>query len=74
MQTNISEDITGLLEKIDHLKAAVDAMRPLNPEQEARVMQKFRLDWNYHSNAIEGNSLTYGRNHRISHGRLDCER
>lgn len=23
-------------------------------------MQKFRLDWNYHSNAIEGNSLTYG--------------
>ena len=60
MQTNISEDITGLLEKIDHLKAAADAMRPLNPEQEARVMQKFRLDWNYHSNAIEGNSLTYG--------------
>ncbi|MDJ1495019.1 Fic family protein [Cytophagaceae bacterium DM2B3-1] len=23
-------------------------------------MQKFRLDWNYHSNAIEGNSLDYG--------------
>ncbi|HLM00714.1 MAG TPA: Fic family protein [Pyrinomonadaceae bacterium] len=23
-------------------------------------MQKFRLDWNYHSNNIEGNSLTYG--------------
>ena len=23
-------------------------------------MQKFRLDWNYHSNAIEGNSLTLG--------------
>lgn len=23
-------------------------------------MQKFRLDWNYHSNAIEGNSLNYG--------------
>jgi Fic family protein len=23
-------------------------------------MQKFRLDWNYHSNAIEGNTLTLG--------------
>jgi Fic family protein len=23
-------------------------------------MQKFRLDWNYHSNHLEGNSLTYG--------------
>ena len=23
-------------------------------------MQKFRLDWNYHSSNIEGNSLTYG--------------
>jgi Fic family protein len=23
-------------------------------------MQKFRLDWNYHSNKIEGNSYTYG--------------
>ncbi|MDQ3751039.1 MAG: Fic family protein, partial [Acidobacteriota bacterium] len=25
-----------------------------------RIMQKFRLDWNYHSNNLEGNSLTYG--------------
>lgn len=23
-------------------------------------MQKFRLDWNFHSNNLEGNSLTYG--------------
>lgn len=23
-------------------------------------MQKFRLDWNYHSNHLEGNSLTFG--------------
>lgn len=26
----------------------------------ARLWQKFRLDWNYNSNRIEGNSLTYG--------------
>jgi len=49
-----------LLQRIDQLKAEVDALHPLSPEQEGRIVQKFRLDWNYHSNAIEGNSLTYG--------------
>ena len=52
--------VNELLDKVDRLKAELDALRPLSPEQEGRVMQKFRLDWNYHSNAIEGNSLTYG--------------
>jgi Fic family protein len=42
------------------LKSQLDQLRPLNKEQENRVMQKFRLDWNYHSNHLEGNSLTYG--------------
>lgn len=48
------------LEKADQLKYELDKFRPLNSEAEARIMQKFRLDWNYHSNNIEGNSLTYG--------------
>jgi len=42
------------------LKQQLDNLRPINKEQEARIMQKFRLDWNYHSNNLEGNSLTYG--------------
>ncbi|MCF0062500.1 Fic family protein [Dyadobacter chenwenxiniae] len=42
------------------LKEELDALRPISKEQELRIMQKFRLDWNYHSNRIEGNSLTYG--------------
>ena len=42
------------------LKNELDALRPLDAEAEARIMQKFRLDWNYHSNNLEGNSLTYG--------------
>lgn len=42
------------------LKTELDALRPLDPEQEGRIMQKFRLDWNYHSNRLEGNSLTFG--------------
>ncbi|AMR26304.1 hypothetical protein A0257_03795 [Hymenobacter psoromatis] len=50
----------SLFANLDRLRADLDALRPLAPEQEARVLQKFRLEWNYNSNAIEGNSLTLG--------------
>lgn len=42
------------------LKKQLDSLRPIDKVQEERIMQKFRLDWNYHSNHLEGNSLTYG--------------
>ncbi|MBD0256814.1 MAG: Fic family protein, partial [Cytophagales bacterium] len=50
-------DLNG---RITALRNQLDALRPLNPEQERRIMDKFRLDWNYHSNHLEGNQLTYG--------------
>lgn len=49
-----------LLQEVDALKKQIDDMRPLPDDVEGRVMQKLRLDWNYHSNAIEGNKLSYG--------------
>ena len=49
-----------LLHEVDALKKQIDDMRPLPDDVEGRVMQKLRLDWNYHSNAIEGNRLSYG--------------
>ena len=52
--------LTQLLTKIDGLKAKLDSLRPLTADQEARIRQKMRLDLNYHSNAIEGNQLTFG--------------
>lgn len=48
------------LEQVDVLKKQVDVLRPLPKEIEDRVLQKLRLEWNYHSNAIEGNQLSYG--------------
>lgn len=50
------EEITKALQ----LKNELDMLRPIDKEKEAIIMQKFRLDWNYHSNHLEGNSLTYG--------------
>ncbi|MBK8565825.1 MAG: Fic family protein [Saprospiraceae bacterium] len=49
-----------VLNKIAQLKAELDSLRPLDKDREAAIMQKLRLDWNYHSNHLEGNSLTFG--------------
>jgi Fic family protein len=48
------------INKAIELKNELDKLRPISKEQELRIMQKFKLDWNYHSNHLEGNSLTYG--------------
>ena len=49
-----------LLRQAERLRQELEALRPLDRITEQRIMQKFRLDWNYHSNSLEGNSLTYG--------------
>jgi Fic family protein len=48
------------LKKASELKKELDGFRPFKPDVEKRIMQKLRLDWNYHSSHIEGNQLTYG--------------
>ncbi|QIF03315.1 Fic family protein [Roseimicrobium sp. ORNL1] len=52
--------LPSLFQEIDKLKGELDALRPFDREVEQRVLQKFRLWWTYHSNAIEGNKLTQG--------------
>jgi len=60
--TRWAEELSSidLIQEIDQLKAVVDSHRPISKEIQDRIFQKFRLDWNYNSNAIEGNKLTYG--------------
>lgn len=36
-------------------------VQPLSPDDEKRLKRKFMLDFNYNSNHIEGNTLTYGQ-------------
>ena len=48
------------IKKIESLKVKLDNLRPLSKNIEDRVLQKLRLDWNYNSNAIEGNTFTFG--------------
>ncbi|MCH8487756.1 MAG: Fic family protein [Candidatus Cyclonatronum sp.] len=44
--------------KIDALKSKLDAYRPLPPELVRNLRDDLNLRWTYHSNAIEGNTLT----------------
>lgn len=60
---------TSVLEKLDRLKDELDALRPLPSDVVARVEQKLRIESDYHSNAVEGNSLTLGETRSlILHG------
>jgi Fic family protein len=53
-------NIKDLYKNIDELLAKFKTLQPLKPTDEDRLWKKFRLDWNYNSNHIEGNTLTYG--------------
>jgi Fic family protein len=53
-------ELNPLLEKIDLLQAELRRLQPLTTEAEQQLWKKFRLEWNYNSNHIEGNTLTYG--------------
>lgn len=67
LETELSK-IESLI-KIEELKTEIDKLRPLSSEIEDRIFRKFRLDWNYHSNAIEGNTLNYGETYAfLMHG------
>jgi Fic family protein len=52
--------IESQLSRLDKLKASWTSAQPLSPDNENRLKKKLRLEWNFNSNHIEGNTLTYG--------------
>jgi len=48
------------MDELEKLHAEYVSYLPLKAEDEKRLWTKLRLDWNYNSNRIEGNTLTYG--------------
>lgn len=46
------------LDELDALKARLDSLRPLPTAAVRKLQEALVLRWTYHSNAIEGNSLT----------------
>lgn len=51
-------ELADVIQQMDALKAELDQLRPLRADRLNKLEQKLRLDWNYHSNSIEGNTLS----------------
>jgi Fic family protein len=52
--------VKQVLAHIEQLKKQLSELQPLSAENQQRLDKKFRLEWNYNSNHMEGNTLTYG--------------
>jgi len=46
--------------KIEELHKELQSLQPLSAENQQKLDRKFRLEFNYNSNHLEGNTLTYG--------------
>jgi Fic family protein len=53
-------NLSSTIKQIDSLKKEADALKSVKPEFEQKFWDKYRLEFNYNSNHIEGNTLTYG--------------
>ena len=49
-----------VLDKVDALVAELKLLEPVSAESKQKLDKKFRLEFNYNSNHLEGNTLTYG--------------
>ncbi len=58
----LAEKLSGLpiIDEIRQLNQSIIEFEPIAQEIKDQVFQKLKLDWNYNSNAIEGNKLNYG--------------
>ncbi len=53
-------ELQNIISEIDFLVNEIQKLGTPTNEQLERFFQKMRLEWNFHSNNIEGNSLTFG--------------
>lgn len=49
-----------ILKNINKIQSQIDSIRPINPPLEKALQERLRIEWTYNSNAIEGNTLTFG--------------
>lgn len=49
------------MKEIEQLYLEWLSFQPMEPEAQKKLQDKFRLEFNYNSNHIEGNTLTYGQ-------------
>ncbi len=58
-------DLPRLYAQLRLLHACFDSFRPLDPAQAERLREAFDTDYTYHSNRIEGSTLTHSETHLV---------
>lgn len=61
---------TDIKHKIDLLRKQIASHGKLTPEQLKKINYKFRLEWNYNSNSMEGNTLTIEETRSVMVGNI----
>ena len=51
--------LSDILKKIEILKQELDSLYPIPNDRLQKINYKLRLEWNYHSNKMEGGTLTF---------------
>ena len=49
------------MDKVNEIMERWNALQPLSERDRELLSRRFTIDFNYHSNHIEGNTLTYGQ-------------
>lgn len=52
--------MSKIIQKLAALKQKIDDLRPFSEAQEKAIQERLRVEWTYNSNALEGNTLTFG--------------
>ena len=60
-------------QQVDSLKAKIESFGELKAELKKKINYKFRLDWNYYSNSMEGNTLTMDETRSVMVGNITVE-
>lgn len=56
-----SKKVVHCMDRLNNLLLTWNSLMPLSADDERRLGRKFMLEFNYNSNHIEGNTLTYGQ-------------
>ena len=60
-----------ILLEIERLKLELDSYYPIPIDRLQKINYKFRLEWNYHSNKMEGGTLTFEETRSVMMEQLD---
>ncbi len=60
-----------IITEIERLKLELDSYYPIPNDRLQKINYKFRLEWNYHSNKMEGGTLTFEETRSVMMEQLD---